>query len=451
MSSVGLPKDVPLPKGVAPPKGVQPPKGAKPSKGVQPVRCSVVQRASEEVIKAMKLPAPSGQLQVAPQSFHGIPAPPISEAQKKVRATAKDNPLLMPGMGPLISSLASPSLAGPSLPAAPIAKKKTLRFIKETPDFHPLHREIPVSKIANFERVLGDGTNTVAVDYIKKQEEIETNNPYLTDTVIYTPQSRRSFHRFIQDNFWDTFHLDPQIKGSIDEDACAKLDSTAGEAVEAFLYQKFIREYIRNAGPYRGILVYHGLGSGKTCSAIAAAEALYGTSNKKIIVMTPFSLRGNFMSEISFCGFRHFNLHNHWVRESLVSEAGVAYIYATSVLSLRPEYLNRVLRRPEEERRAIWIPDFTKPPNYNSPELQDYRNDIREQLTEMIDSRIKFISYNGISSAELKRYACQVDPATGKREFDDSIIVIDEFHNLTRLMQGKIYLIFNSEKERNVK
>jgi hypothetical protein len=59
----------------------------------------------------------------------------------------------------------------------------------------------------------------------------------------------------------------------VDENACAKLGAAAGEAVEAFLYQKFVREYIRNASPYRGVLVYHGLGSGKTCSAIAAAEA----------------------------------------------------------------------------------------------------------------------------------------------------------------------------------
>ena len=285
-----------------------------------------------------------------------------------------------------------------------------------------------------------------------KQKEIETNNPYLTDTVIYTPQSRRSFHRFIQENFWDTFHLDPQMKGSIDEDACAKLDSAAGEAVEAFLYQKFIREYIRNAGPYRGILVYHGLGSGKTCSAIAAAEAIYGTSNKKIIVMTPFSLRGNFMSEISFCGFRHFNLHNHWVSEPLASDAGITYTYAQSVLSLRDEYLKRVLHRPDEKHRVIWIPDFTKPPNYNSPEMQEFRNDIREQLTEMIDSRIKFISYNGISGAELKKYACQIDPITQKREFDDAIIVIDEFHNLTRLMQGSItpYIQQRKGKKRKI-
>lgn len=105
---------------VGPSKGVQPPKG------VQPVRCSVIKRASAEVIQAMKLPAPSGQLQVAPQSFHGIPAPPISEAQKKVRAIAKENPLLMPGVSPVISSLTSSSLAGQLLCLQPLLQKRRL-------------------------------------------------------------------------------------------------------------------------------------------------------------------------------------------------------------------------------------------------------------------------------------------------------------------------------------
>jgi hypothetical protein len=54
---------------------------------------------------------------------------------------------------------------------------------------------------------------------------------------------------------------------------------------------------MRKEAPYRGILVYHGLGSGKTCTAIAASEALSTNAKKKIIVMTPFSLKKNFLKE----------------------------------------------------------------------------------------------------------------------------------------------------------
>jgi len=420
-------------------KGVQPQRGVQ--RGVKPGRSTVIKLATSEMIEAMKLPPPKGQLDVLPQSFQGRPSPPIDAAEVKIRKEARENPLVMPGMGPKLSISKMAADSGASLAEAPMKKVKTLRMVKETPDYRPIERTLPLDNLENIREHMStreDGSS-IPEDYMEKQKEIETANPYRTDTIVYTPQTRRSFRRFIKDTYEDDFKLSAGVTGEFDKNACAKLESKSDEAVEAFQYQQFIREYIRNASPYRGVLVYHGLGSGKTCTAVAAAEALYGTSNKKIIVMTPFSLRGNFMSEISFCGFRHFNYHNHWVRESLISEGGIAYIYAVSVLSLRPAYLAKVLKRPDEERIAIWIPDFSKPSNYDSDELsQQDREDIREQLTEMIDSRIKFISYNGITAAQLKQYACDIDPETGKREFDDAIIVIDEIHNLTRLMQGNI-------------
>ena len=57
-------------------------------------------------------------------------------------------------------------------------------------------------------------------------------------------------------------------------------------------HQKIVRDYINLYTPYRGILLYHGLGSGKTCSSIAIAEGM--KSDKQIIVMTPASLRTNY-------------------------------------------------------------------------------------------------------------------------------------------------------------
>ena len=163
--------------------------------------------------------------------------------------------------------------------------------------------------------------------------------------------------------------------------------------------------------------------------------------------MTPFSLRANFISEISFCGFKHFNLHNHWVAVDIEEKNSSVYLYAQNILSLREEYLKKVLNR-EPERRMIWIPDFEQPQNYTLtpqearaqgiiPLTPQERDDVREQINEAIDARITFISYNGISAKKLKEYACQIGPS-GKRFFDDAVIVIDEIHNVTRLMHGKI-------------
>ena len=419
---------------VEPKKGVQPTQ----KRGVQPKRSAIVKLASPEVVAAVKQPLSTGQLEAAPQAFAGV-APPIDRKQERVFAASLANPLLKP----LPGALPKPVPADAGLPAAPIAKKKPLKLAKKTPDYIPRAQKLDL----NVQEGIDTKLSPIFKEYQDAQDKIESTNPYLTDTVIYTPQSRKSFYRFISDNFTETFKLPLQVKGRIDEEACAKLGAGAGEAVEAFLYQKFVREYIRNASPYRGILVYHGLGSGKTCSAIAAAEALYGTANKKIIVMTPFSLRGNFMSEISFCGFRHFNTQNHWVSESLISEGGIAYMYARSVLSLSDSFLKKVLARPEEERKTVWIPDFTKPANYDELSQQD-RDDVRAQITNMIETRVKFISYNGVTAKELKGYACNSDPVTGERFFDNAVIVIDEIHNLTRLMQGEITPYITKRKGR---
>ena len=39
-------------------------------------------------------------------------------------------------------------------------------------------------------------------------------------------------------------------------------------------HQEFLKNYISTATPYDSILLYHNLGSGKTCTAISIAEGL---------------------------------------------------------------------------------------------------------------------------------------------------------------------------------
>ena len=62
--------------------------------------------------------------------------------------------------------------------------------------------------------------------------------------------------------------------------------------------------------PYRGLLLYHGLGSGKTCTSIAIAEGMKTT--KKVVVMTPASLKMNFFSELKKCGDDMYKKNQYW-------------------------------------------------------------------------------------------------------------------------------------------
>ena len=71
------------------------------------------------------------------------------------------------------------------------------------------------------------------------------------------------------------------------------------EEFSLMTHQKIVREYLQTFSPYRGLLLFHGLGSGKTCSAIAIAEGNKHT--KRIIIMSPASLHTNFYEELKRC------------------------------------------------------------------------------------------------------------------------------------------------------
>jgi hypothetical protein len=258
--------------------------------------------------------------------------------------------------------------------------------------------------------------------------EIEHNNPYKEPPEAYAPPNRRGFIDFIIKTYRKDFALPPKL-AKPDFEACSKLGAAGEDTAKMYLYQQFVREYIRQESPYRGMLVYHGLGSGKTCSAIAAMEALYGNSQKKIILMTPVSLQNNFLTEISFCGFKHFRLQNHWVRVELETDPTAA-LFAKNVLGIPDSFFEKQKRAKVEQ--AFYVPDFSQPPNFDT--LQDNeKSAVREQIFATLRHRITFISYNGITARALKEIACYKPDF-----FDDAIIVIDEVHNMTRLMQGAI-------------
>ena len=49
------------------------------------------------------------------------------------------------------------------------------------------------------------------------------------------------------------------------------------------LIQKLVRDFMQGESPYRGLLLYLGLGVGKTCAAISIAEAIH--NRKEILVL----------------------------------------------------------------------------------------------------------------------------------------------------------------------
>ena len=335
-----------------------------------------------------------------------------------------------------------PSTVIPGTPAAlsefpGLTKKKVIEKAPGPPGVYSrldvLSRDLQAAEIGK----LSESLQSLAKGLL----DIETANPYEIDPPpgVFAPISRRGFGSFLVNKYGPIFPKGAQR--DLDVAKCAAKGEEGAKEVKIYHYQAFIREYLRFETPYRGLLVYHGLGSGKTCSAIAAAEALFGTRGLKVIVMTPFSLRDNFISEISFCGFKHFRLQNHWSPISLLAgsnpEPGMVKLFAQNVYGVPESFFAR-RGRGRGELTRIWIPDFDKPANFDSlgPEEKD---EIQTQLKATIENRIKFINYNGITARELKTMVCSTPDI-----FDNSVIVVDEIHNLTRLIQGSLEPYFSN-------
>lgn len=68
------------------------------------------------------------------------------------------------------------------------------------------------------------------------------------------------------------------------------------KSYELQLPQIFLSKYINPNTPYKGILIFHQIGSGKTCTSIQIAEAW--KNYRKIMVVVPASLIGNYRNEL---------------------------------------------------------------------------------------------------------------------------------------------------------
>ena len=213
----------------------------------------------------------------------------------------------------------------------------------------------------------------------------------------------------------------------IDKDACKKRDPNK---VETFYYQNFVRDFLSRGTPYRGLLVYHGLGTGKTCTSIAAAEALYWGGQKKIFVLTPATLSNNYRKDLGKCGYFPLRQNNFWGFLKLPSgqavESTPIYIWLTTAMGLPPDIVMA--------QGGGWIPNPDRPSNWETLS-SPVKEAIRAQQTAHLNFRFKFIHYNGVVPSVLAQLAA-AGVQEGQSMFDDAVIVIDEIHNLVRTING---------------
>ena len=160
-----------------------------------------------------------------------------------------------------------------------------------------------------------------------------------------------------------------------------------------FAHQEVLAAYFTLQNPYRGILIYHGMGSGKTCSSVAMAENLAG-NQKPIWVLTPKALEANYRAEMVKCS-KIYQQSQHWVA-----------------------------------RKQGWVVLKGRPPNFDELGPQE-QQEVSAHLKSLMDREkaYRFVSYSGMSCQNIRaQFTAENNP------FDNSIVVVDEVHLLVELI-----------------
>jgi hypothetical protein len=232
----------------------------------------------------------------------------------------------------------------------------------------------------------------------------------------YYMNNRKIFMNFMSGIF-------EPYKKEINENA-GKASCDRGDGIEFSLmaHQKIVRDYINLYTPYRGLLLYHGLGSGKTCTSIAIAEGI--KTSRPIIVMTPASLRMNYVEELKKCGDSIYKKNQFW--EFIHTDGKQELIDTLSkVLSLSVEYIRR--------QQGAWLVNVTKQPNFGFLDATA-KSSIDNQINEMIRYKYRFINYNGLRNTHLRELSKNYE----KNPFDNAVVIIDEAHNFVSRIVNKL-------------
>jgi len=193
--------------------------------------------------------------------------------------------------------------------------------------------------------------------------------------------------------------------------SCKTLQSQ-NMSFDLLTHQLVIRDYLNLYTPYRGLLLFHGLGSGKTCTSIGVAEGM--KTGKKIVLMTPASLKMNFFNELKKCGDVLYRKNQYWEFVPITGDLRMVRLLS-HILGLDPEYIR--------SNGGAWLMNVKKRANFATLSDKDQRS-VDQQIDAMIRNKYLDINYNGLTSRILDQLTKDGNP------FDDKVVIIDEAHNL---------------------
>ena len=380
------------------------------------------------LIQVMKKDENPDKLQTVAKSVN-----PVPKSVKPAPVPKIDSPAPSASDAPSASSSSSDNL--PTIKLSSVAPKMSKSRAPQSKLTGILNLDVPNKALFN----------DISVD--KRMDDTKLNMGKHEMKNAYYPNDRKVFYSFMNNLFKG---YKDEIKES-NENATCEYDQNA--AFSLMPHQKIIRDYMNVDTPYRGILLFHGLGSGKTCSSIALAEAM--KTDKDIIVMTPASLKKNYQEELKKCGDLLYRKNLEWDFVKAEKKSEVAY-YLSSILRLPIDYIH--------SEGGAWLVNYKGEPNYDKLGSSEKKS-LDAQIDKMITFKYKFINYNGLQtknfqklvndhskkevinreeSKKLVSQSMMFGGAPGNKSgvnyniFDDKVVIIDEIHNLVSRIVNKL-------------
>jgi len=260
----------------------------------------------------------------------------------------------------------------------------------------------------DFNRYNATCNNILKSNEISEREQLEDS----TDNILYPSLNDPNFVEKISKK--REFH-DTQIDGTIYEDIKEHSDKLSKMPFELEPHQNFVRNFMSFQTPYNSLLLYHGLGTGKTCSAIGICEEMRDYMKqiglgKKIIFIASENVQDNFKNQL-FDENKLVNKGGLWSSTTCAGDKIIHEINPTNIKNI-----------PKE--KIISMAKTLIRNNYSFYGYEKFANYIHRVLTNnaiINDEEIK------ITPSMIKSL---------KKVFNGSLIVIDEVHNIRTVEKG---------------
>lgn len=184
---------------------------------------------------------------------------------------------------------------------------------------------------------------------------------------------------------------------------------------ELMPHQQFVKNFLSFETPYNSLLLYHGLGSGKTCSAIGIAEEMRNYMkqvkvNQRILVIASPNVQSNF--RLQLFDDRKLKLENGiWNLNTCVGNSLLKEINPSMTLNLTRD---KVISQINQIINQYYI-------------FMGYR-----ELGNFIKKKIQVSDELGNVNQQKQMETLKI-----KKYFNNRLMIIDEIHNLRILQDNK--------------